>query len=208
MPVRSLFMYIGLSFFSLVSAAQYPDPSLMSKSESAKYIIRQLKQGALLVRLDMRTKAVTMLQEQDKNEAAEIILQRQRKENLEIISAFKRNFNFCPVYFFLSDSSDAARASRRSGYFLNDSMQADPAITLNENYFLIAEKGMLEKEIPQDKTQTSQEPSTRGTMEDALVIRDKNYNLLKDPFPYWVHLGNWDTRVRKLNKKFLNFYQH
>lgn len=198
---------ILLAFFRThYTRAQYPDPALMNSKELARYNIQQLKNGALLVRLDFRTKAIEILQQSGNREAANQLKQIRKKENKEIMAAFKEYFTFCPVYFFPMDSTNAMAQGKKGGYFLNDSLNVDPAISLKNTFFLVGEQGMLETSLPPDKTRPDQEDVRRGLMSDALLIRNKDLELLRNPFPYYVHWGDWEERVTKLEKRLQRFY--
>lgn len=189
------------------AVGQVTDPTAMKPKDYAGYCIQHLKTGALVVRLNFKTKAINaLLQAGNSNGASEIRYQ-QELLNSTIIKAFRKNFKFCPVYFVSYDSSIALVQGRLTGMLLNDNLEPAPSLKLPSDFFLFAEYGMIENTIPPDKMNPDQETSTRGLMEDALVIRDKEMQLLHDPFPYYVHTGNWDSRVKKLNKKFDKFYQ-
>jgi len=183
--------------------------------DSARFYIRDLKEGVLVVRLQTRSKAIQQLNKEGNYAAANNILQAQRKENLETIQAFRTKFSFCKVYFFFSDSTDAWMNGRRSGYFLNDSLVIDPSIQLKENFSLLAEKGSPEHQNAYDKTQPDLEQKEPGYLNETIVVRDKNLHMLKDPFPYYaqepfpenVFARNWKSKVESLNRKLNNFYK-
>lgn len=187
--------------------AQHPDPSLMNKNEHARYCIENLKDGALIVRLNFKRKAINALEQSGNMAGAERIRLEQEQENLEIMAAFKSYYKFSPVYFISYDSTRAALNGKRSGYFLNEQLQVDPSISMNKDFFLFAEHGMLETSLPSDKTNSKQEKLRRGTIEEALVVRDQKMNLLRRPFPYFVRFGDWDERVIKLERRIRKFYQ-
>jgi hypothetical protein len=139
--------------------------------------------------------------------AADRIRLEQEQENLAITAAFRSYYKFCPVYFISYDSTTAALKAKRSGYFLNDKLQVDPSISMNKNFFLFAEYGMLETSLPSDKTNSKHEKVRRGVIEEALIVRDQKMNLLRRPFPYYVRFGDWDERVIKLERRLEKFYQ-
>jgi hypothetical protein len=196
-----------LIFFAPGLSAQPTDPSLMKQREYAAYCIKNLKDGTLVVRLNFKTKAIIALLQAGNTNGANDIRYKQEEENITIMKAFKKHFKFCPVYFVSFDSTIALVNGRQAGVFLNDDLKPDPSIQLRSAFFLFAEYGMIETAVAPDKLNPEQETSQRGIMEDALIIRDKDLKLLKDPFPYYVHLGNWDARAKKLNKKFEKYYQ-
>lgn len=198
-----IMMFTGVK--SLV--AQHPDPALMNDREYARYCIDNLKDGSLVVRLNFKTKAINYLVKQGNTAGAEHIRQEQFAENTAIMDAFVKYYKFCPVYFISFDSTIALQHGMHQGIFLNENLKVDPGITMKKSFFLVAESGMLETSIPEDQTQPNQEEVRRGTFDDALVIRNKDLDMLRDPFPYYVHYGNWEDRVKKLSKRLQKFYQ-
>jgi len=186
--------------------AQYPDPSLMNKKEYAEYSIQHLKEGSLLVRLNFKTKAIDLLEQAGNKTGAEEMRSIQLEENKAIMNAFKSYFTFCPVYFFSIDSTEALLRGARQGYFLNFDLKVDPSISVKTPFVMVAEFGVLETALPADKTQPEQEENRRGLMADALMVRDNQLKLLEKPFPYYVHLGNLETRVKKLDKHLRRYY--
>ncbi|MBA2408190.1 MAG: hypothetical protein H0V65_09405 [Chitinophagales bacterium] len=201
-------LLIGLLLFSEAKRleAQHPDIEMMTDKEYASYCIQNLKKGALIVRLNFKTRAVNALQQMGNAAEADRLTLEQRQENLAMMNAFKNGFKFCPVYFISMDSTIAFQKDEHGSYFLNEDLKVDSSIRMKEEFFLFAEYGMLETSLSADKTQPGQESVRRGLMADALILRDKNLKLLPDPFPFYVHFGDWPERVRKLEKKLQRFY--
>ena len=63
----------------------------------ARVEINQLKNGALIVRLKTIKNTIAALKKNENFEQALNIELKQKEFNLSIISAFRRNFNFCPI---------------------------------------------------------------------------------------------------------------
>src|SRR4051812_48326706 len=104
---------------------------LLTLSGSAQYRnenspvedIRQLKKGALLIRLMTKQNSVNALRERGNSDAADSLKRSQDIYNKQIVAGFKRNFNFCPVYFFYSQYSDKIKEGEIDDVtFLNDSL--------------------------------------------------------------------------------------
>jgi hypothetical protein len=126
---------------------------------STKEQIHQLKNGALLVRLKTRTNAIVALRKMGEHTKADAIQQQQAAFNSDIIHAFRKNFNFCPVYFFYSDYSDTIKAKRLDKVvFLNDSLQPDPTVKFEKKNFLIADFGTVEQDTAKTYSYSSMEP--------------------------------------------------
>ncbi|HPD64734.1 MAG TPA: hypothetical protein P5050_08850 [Bacteroidia bacterium] len=138
--------------------------------------ILALKEGVLLVRLKTSDNIIQHLNNAGKTEEAEKIRQQQRIENLEIVASFKKYFRFCPVYFFYSTQTAEAMSGNFKGILLNDSLQADSMINFLPQIYYFAEFGYLD---------LNEEGST-GTGIEALIIKDKAFNQLERPFPFYV----------------------
>ena len=116
----------------------------------------------------------------------------------------------------MADSTDALLQGKRSGFFLNDSLETDPSITLHENFFMIAEKGNPALPHKNDPTQSADgEQSERSYLNETIVIRDSRLRQMKSPFPYYaqepfplnVTQTNWEQKVKTLNAKLNSFYR-
>jgi hypothetical protein len=212
--MKPLLTILLLPFF--LSAYAQDDAALNSTwKDSARFYVKELKQGALLVGLASRAKAIAALQQAGKTKEASEIFYDQRAENREIVSAFRMAFSFCPVYFFFSDSMDAPLAGKKSGYLLNDSLETDHTIIIQESYFMIAQKGAPQKFIPSDQTQPDLEASRQSLLKETIVIYDHQLRQMKAPFPYYAQepfpgtlsSTNWKSKVETLNKKLISFYR-
>jgi hypothetical protein len=216
MKVSRGFLLVIFSVITFSAAAQETAPLNATWKDSARIYIRQLKEGALLVRLHSRAVAIAKLRAVGNTRDANTIESIQREENKEIVRAFRIQFDFCKVYFFFGDSTDAILLGKRSGFFLNDSLQIDPAISLKENFFMIAEKGNPDLQHKYDPTQQSnQDKSERSLLNETIVVLDQNLNQLKRPFPYYAQetfpqsliSTNWAEKVKALNRKLFLFYR-
>ena len=106
-----------------------------AKNDSSKAMatrqIRQLKESVLFVRLQSGKKSAEALQKTGNENEAEKLLLESRKENIEIIKAFRSKFNFCPVYFFYADQTGFILKKEFYKRFLNDSLHEDSTIVPN-----------------------------------------------------------------------------
>jgi hypothetical protein len=195
---------------------------------SAKEQIYQLKNGALLVRLKTRTNAIAALRKMGENAKADAVQQQQASFNSDIIMAFRKNFNFCPVYFFYSDYSDTIKAKQFDKViFLNDSLHPDPAVKFKEKSFLIADFGTVEQDTAKSYSYSSLEPDRDFSVKkvdhynggpsfsyDGLIIRSEQFIQLRHPFPYFVRTRDsrpnkkkLNKTVKAMNKKLIAFYK-
>lgn len=206
---------VALVWMATAAAAQPEFPMNATWKDSAKLYIRALKEGALVVRLQSRSLAMARLRDAGDAAAANNIMVAQREENLKIVSAFRKSFDFCKVYFIYADSTEAWLRAKREGYLLNDDLEITRSITLKESFSLLAEEGNPHQPVAYDETRPNQETSERGYLNNAIVIYDPRLKLLKEPFPYYAQepfpqnlaASNWRAKVESLNKKLKAFYE-
>lgn len=193
----------------------------------AKEQIIQLKEGALLVRLQTKKNSINALRKIGKGELADEIEAQQRNYNLKIISAFKNNFDFCPTYFFFSDySQNILERQFDKVMFLSDSLHTDTTIKFNKGHFLTAEFGTIEQDTAKYFSHYSYESDQNGSSKPvsnyyggsnigfgALIIKSDQLIQLRRPFPYYVRTFDslpikrrLDKTVGKMNKKLHQFY--
>jgi len=207
-----------IALFSVItfSAAAQETPPLNAKwSDSARFYIIQLKEGAVVVRLHSRSAAIEKMKAAGNNEYANAIAVAQQAENRDIVEAFRTEFSFCKVYFFFSDSTDALLQGRRTGFLVNDSLKIDPSIRLTENFFMVADNGNPNlHQKTYDPTQPYMDYSEHSYVNETIYLMDQNLKPLKSPFPRYGKgkFGDgsapnyWIGRVRSLNAKLLSYY--
>jgi hypothetical protein len=150
-----------LILFSVAMMAQ-----AQSSRESASAIIRQLKNGALFVRLRTSQNLINAYEASGKMEEAIVVKRIQQEENKTIAQAFSKEFHFCKVYFFYSNHSDEVKAGNYSKYLMNGELQPDSTFS---GFYVVGEFD-----------------ESSATNLNAFIIKDKNYVPLKRPFPFLV----------------------
>ncbi|CAN5370410.1 hypothetical protein BH09BAC1_BH09BAC1_03160 [soil metagenome] len=182
------------------------------KRQYAQEQIKALKGGTLLVRLHSRDKSVNLYRQNGQHEIANKIEDEQFQENKAIVAAFTRYFNFSKVYFFNADDTEKIKAGNMQGIFLNSQMQGDATIAPRLDTFMVAEFGPLEGEtrvIPGDTLVPLPDYVSGEVLERALVIRDKNFMQMRDPFPYYIRGANRskiEKQVTRLNERLQSYY--
>jgi hypothetical protein len=160
----------------------------------AAWQINELKQGAIVVRLKTNKALIDELKKQGKDKLA---LEKQKEQyaiNMNTIHAYKDKFDFCKVYFIMSNSSDSLLNGVRSGIFLDTNMNVDPTITMNEKFYLLAERdygynssiGFVKEDSARKVVETG-----NPVKEMAVVLKNKYGHQLKGPFPYFVKEKNF-----------------
>ena len=150
-----------------------------------------IKNCVVLVRLKTSKNKINALREIKRFNEADEVKAKQRKMNLEIIEAFKKEFDFCPVYFFYSNCSDEIINKNFKGCILNEKLLTDTSFNTIIKDFIIAEFDVTENF------------GIKG-----LLVKDCNFIQMKKPFPYltrsfemfFIKLKKEDV-VRTLNNK-------
>ncbi len=165
---------------------------------NAEKQIKNLQNGALLVRLRTRKPLIDALRKTNRDEEATEIIQKQKEINKNIIGAFKMYFDFCPTYFFYSDDSKKIEnGAIDSVSFINEEGLKDESITMNAPFYLIAEFTRIKSDTATypigtkiTKTENGLEKRTiygGGTNFgfEALVFKNAAFYQLRKPFPYY-----------------------
>jgi hypothetical protein len=177
-----LILLIGVS---LTSSAQ------IRYEQDAVKDIRALKKGALLVRLQDRAILISQLQERGRTQEMNAVIQKNKERNLKYAKAFKQDFNFCDVYFFHASESDKfTEEGTGDVVFLDANLNPDSSIRVTaENYFF-AEFITLESDPEEDQSNGLDPDQGKYKKSDmgfhALVIKDKAFQQLKRPFPFYT----------------------
>lgn len=188
-----LFASAALAQNSIDPPADYKDRAEFRhfkkrREEVSKWQINQLKNGALLVRLHNNKYLAGQLRKRGQNDLA---VQKEHEAfaiNKNIVRAFNRYYKFSKVYFFYSEQSDTLARGTHSGVFLDTNLTIDPSITLNENFYLIAEKDDIYNSsigFVREDTARFVKETGNATKEAPIVIKNKYGHQLKEPFPFY-----------------------
>ena len=196
------------------------------KKTDARQQINQLQGGALLIRLETKSKVINALKKSGKESQAKIIEKMQAEYNMTIVRAFRAAFGFCPVYFFYSEHSEAVRAkSFAKVRFLTYDLKADGSVKFAGGNFFTAEFGTIEgdggNDVDEGDTKQN-DKSKEGVSEykggvsmgfGALLIKDDQFVQLSRPFPFYVRtFDSLPTKrspkkvVELMNEKLQEFY--
>lgn len=186
--------------------------------------IKDLKNGALLIRLQTKKKAIAALRERGYNETADFVEKEQADHNKEIVDAFILNFHFCPYYFFASENSTCIKNGQFDSInFLNHNLEPDKTIRPKITKYFISEICPIESDTMKrysgtntghgktglEKTDAYYSSGTFGF--EALIIRSDQFVQLSRPFPYYVRTwSSWrkpKVVVRKMNANLNYYYQ-
>ncbi len=191
--IAIIIAFLSLSNFSI---SQTPHKYIEAKN----HIIRLHDSSILLVRLQTKESSLQAYRNAGRHKFADKKELEQKALNQHIINAFRKNFNFCEVYFFYSnESSKIIEQKYHETIFLNDSLQKTPSIkpSLEAYYYYIAEFKTI-----------SSETGIQG-----LIIMDSEFKQLNKPFPFFAKNPFFAskskfafTTVKRLNKNLHNYY--
>ncbi len=194
----------------------------IKERDRASETLRELKNGAVIVRLKRNLKSIDAYKKAGQYDIAEKIEADRVKQNEKIFWAFTENFLFCDVYFIYADDTKAF-LDGNSKLFLNEKMEYDPKIVLKDTNFIFCEFGTVEA-FSKFSDYSNPEParsvdiksgdnnsgtsntvpaktSTSPATTSGLFFSDKNLHPLMRPFPFveGVYLENYNGPVRALN---------
>jgi hypothetical protein len=181
------------------------------RKEFAYQSIKELKEGALVVRLKTNHRKIQLLENTLKSSS---LKKNQRKRhqamldgtiktrddfNKAIADIFMDSFSFCSVYLMHDTSTNSLKKGIKSGIFLDSNQVVDPSIKLIESTIFIINYKKKSSEFPFD------------------VLRmQKLKERLDDPFPYYMQLReSWLNQINspraaqavvQLDRKLSGFY--
>jgi hypothetical protein len=223
------FLFCLIILLPSLSFGQEMDEEAFQQKKLKQHMIQQIykiKEGVLLVRLQTRQNSIQSLKQGNMPKMAARVEQEQKEYNKLIIAAFRKNFNFCPVYFFNSIYSDAVLAKQfNSVVFFNDSLLPDSSIKPKTDKFLAAEFGTMQQDTttyvegsyiyhgangPERKTRYR---GGNNTQISSLIIMSEQLVQLSAPFPYYERVfetlpdaKKLSNTVIKMNDKLNAFY--
>ena len=228
-------MKVFFLFFFLISFSIYSQERArikdnieirkLQKKDAEKNILK-LKEAFLLIRINLREKEIAYYESFHNNKGADKVRKKQEKQNTQILKAFQENFDFCKAYFFsMADSRKLFEGKIDSVKFYDFDMNLVNLDGLISNNYFIAEFGSVESDTTffyKGKTpnpQNQKNPEGYSYFGDekfslpALVIRNRDFIQLRDPFPYYAAYnpgGNINKRysnsISKLNLRLKKYY--
>jgi len=219
-----------LLFSTLLFAQNKEEKTEQKPKERAKEQIIQLKkEGVLLVRLSDRKKIFADLRNRGYHAYVDKAEKELQEEHKEIMSAFAKEYNFCPVYFFYSSQSSFLLKKQWDSIAFFDSLGAKVAQdSLIGKYMLVAEFGVVEADTAigrevvyspysdhRDKDLNVKKHFKKSNIEiNALVVKSDELVQLEQPFPFSVRTYEYLVFKRKkskvvalLNAKLWNFFE-
>lgn len=163
--------------------------------EKARGMVKELKEGILIVRLPSEQKKIqelerlAALEESSNNmkkqykKSIKTIIKDRDESNKALVAAFSSVYDFSEVLFFYDTASVAIKEGRQTG-FVNSSLKEDPTINLNNKAFYVLRQGGLD--------------ASTSTGLDAIVVMDNQFVDLQRPFPYYVRIRGFMQVFKKI----------
>ncbi len=180
--------------------------SLNQRKDSATKQLSRFQNGVLLVRLPTNEAKIAKLKEIGKSEKAKKENSYMKQFHVDILKSFDKAFNFCPVYFYYSDVSEAIRDGNIDGNIFDAKLKNISNLEPPMDHRFYAEFGYVhEKEAMVEKDGKMVKVAGFGG-KSALVIRTKEGVQPLSPFPYTVDYNyrgenSLTASVEKLNRK-------
>ncbi len=188
------------------------------RQEMARTQINALKNGVLLIQLKTRQNTIDAYKKRGASAKAEKIKEAQAADNKSIVKGFKNHFTFCPTYFYYStDQKAVEKGDFKTVTFLDENLSPiQPNINLDTTTYFISGisksnfSNTTLNNIPNYKI-----PYEKGIKFDAFIIKNKDFQQLSSPFPYYAktHVAvkvndkkRWES-IKKLNARLHNYYR-
>ena len=241
--VLIVFLQIAFAGFSQRKAKVVSDTTSLnytiinSQKDSVKFrdkasqTLRDLRNGAVIVRLKTNDKSVAAYRKAGREDIADKIVESRKVQNEKLLYAFEHEFRFCRVFFIYANQT-AEVLQGNFKVFLNKDLNVDSSIVFHDTTFVFCEFGSVEgfsdfndyenktvadrgvnhlyengdaKKVPENvPTKTSTSPSSYS----GLIFLDKDLHQFYRPFPYvqGVYLDNFTPSVRTLNNEMERAY--
>lgn len=205
----TLLLIVLVNFVSLGQDTDYSDRYWKWKKQYSEDCIKNLKDGALLIRLFTRSSSIHLYEDNGQYNVAERIALDQFVENRRLMDAFLNKFNFCKVYFFFSDDTKQVLAGE-PGFYLNEKMKIDTSIVRTEDFFMVAEIGeLIERPLIINGDTTKVLQASGHILDRTLKMQDSTLLIMPEPFPHYVNAlmeKQTEKQVEKLNRKLQDYY--
>ena len=192
-----LFLPVWLGAQGFDMGEVYDTLGKRARFEIGREAINDLKSGILVVRLKTGNNKLRAMEKvansksispDEKNKFAtriEVLKIDIENENNWLRKSLNENYFFSEILYMPDTAVHLLKEGKKAGYFYNEKMEIDPTISLDKPY-LIAFYG----------------PTSRATKtgEEGIVVLDKNFKELPEPFPHYTGLAT----VRKTFDRIFN----
>ena len=181
------------------------------------------KDGCLFVRLHYFPNKIAKLNEMGYKAAAVVEQKKIAEANKSMMSAFKKNWDFSPVYFIFPEESMKIKESNFENInLLNESLEVDSNLKCNCDYALVVEEGRMTTDTTQYFEDALYNPSTKKYESEyhtdtsqniqGLMVKSNEFIQLHKPFPFYTRRYKFffersdEAMVDELNTRFHTYF--
>lgn len=157
----------------------------------AKAQLITLQEGMLLVRLRSNLKKLKALENKGDSIGVRNEKRAIRLKQLEIVNAFKLNYDFSEVYFFQSHHSKEVKEGDFKGIILNDSLEV---VDVTPDKFFVLDPYRVEF-------------GSMNTSQSGLSVMNSKFKQLEKPFPYYVRKRDGFFFLRRGHFEMVSVFQ-
>ncbi|MEO9258039.1 MAG: hypothetical protein ABI207_06630 [Crocinitomicaceae bacterium] len=133
--------------------------------------------------------------------------EKEKQDNL--MKAFRENYTFSKVLFFYSHDKEKIKNNDFSSVkFYTDSNQLVSNDTIDFSHFFIGEVSRIEIDSSIYTDEKGVEHKTPNYSFSALIVRDRNFVQLGNPFPYYVRTMEGMPLLQKKSYRLIASFQN
>lgn len=200
--MNKLFLiWVLVAFYTHYGTAQL---SGTNRSVAAQQI-KNLKDGALVVRLKTNERSIEAYKKSGMLDLAGKLIAENKERNQKLLEAFRQFYDFSSLYF-IEAKNTSALINGAQHIFLSDSLTVDTSIRVHAKNIFIAEYGTITTNERTDEYRYKgvyhTEPSANPSSSNVIFISDTSLTQLREPFPFYqqTYLGNFGKAVANLNR--------
>lgn len=197
--MKKHFIMMMITLFSVSVVAQQRE-DFANYRKLADYQVAELKEGALVLRLILNKKNAELYRKAGNEKLADKLEKDLKERNGVLANVFlDSSFDFCKVYIIEASDYKKLLSGEKSGYFLNQKLEVDPTISLHTDKFYFMDIGSVyEAQTEKVDGEIKTAYAASAVAQDALVIKDKEFNQLLSPFPFYVKLSGLNANIKDL----------
>jgi len=165
------------------------------------------KDGLILVRLKQSINKLEALEAGRESDWADKVEGQVVSRQARLLTMFREQFSFCPVYFFFADESGKVRDGKWSEVvFLDVDGDYVDGDTLYGRPYFVAEFGRVyETQVTGENAEGEERFTTGMAGKDGLVLKDSNFVQLEAPYPYKFFHWKPENAVAGMNRSLYEF---
>jgi hypothetical protein len=180
------------------------------------------KNGALIVILKSKSRAVEAYEKAGNTKIAEEMMNNIKKQNRYLYKSYIAFWKFCPVFFIYAKDLDDFNKGKRTNIFVDSTYNINNDITMNLPFYIFNEFGTYYEVQNKDHDYApgkwkntnyeNYDPSTGIPVKsDCIVVKDKLMRQYRFPFPNyvqsWGSLPGMKKAVDNLNNRFKTAFE-